>query len=300
MGKELSKQNPPSTKAIEKQKAKIDKLENDLSMEMAQIAADAAGLVDPTPTSDAISASISVARGDWWGAALSVVSMIPYAGDAIAKPVKAVRASKSVARIRKSLTAAKKALEKLERQALNARKKAATAIRKKRRIGKNSTKAAQNKVTQNCNYNRFGTRLPNDGKWSGEIGNSKWTPEPGTKRANIVNKYTNGKPIEFKNGYPDFSPYLHKHKGKPASVDIEMQGYITKTSKSGRTYKANPDGPNADKAMKVRDPGWELPDGYTWHHNQNGKTMEAVPSDLHSSITVPHTGGGSIVGDPGF
>lgn len=53
----------------------------DLSLDLAQIAIDIAGIVDPTPISDGANTIISVARGDWLGAGLSIVSMVPYVGD---------------------------------------------------------------------------------------------------------------------------------------------------------------------------------------------------------------------------
>lgn len=31
------------------------------------------------------------------------------------------------------------------------------------------------------------------------------------------------------------------------------------------------------------------PTGYTWHHHQDGRTMQLVPTDLHRAIS--HTGG---------
>lgn len=31
------------------------------------------------------------------------------------------------------------------------------------------------------------------------------------------------------------------------------------------------------------------PKGYTWHHHQDGKTMQLVPRDVHSAFQ--HTGG---------
>ncbi|KIE05765.1 hypothetical protein NF27_CY00010 [Candidatus Jidaibacter acanthamoeba] len=35
----------------------------------------------------------------------------------------------------------------------------------------------------------------------------------------------------------------------------------------------------------------KTPDNYTWHHHEDGKTMELVPKDLHNAIQ--HTGGAS-------
>ena len=58
---------------------------------IAGLIADIAGIFDPTPISDGVSAGISLSDGDWAGAGLSVASMFPYVGDAVAKPVKFVR-----------------------------------------------------------------------------------------------------------------------------------------------------------------------------------------------------------------
>lgn len=52
------------------------------------LGADITGIADPTPVSDSISGAISLAKGDYTGAVLSGVSMIPYFGDTIGKPAK--------------------------------------------------------------------------------------------------------------------------------------------------------------------------------------------------------------------
>lgn len=52
------------------------------------LAADIAGIFDPTPISDAVSGIESLSKGDFWGAGLSVAAMVPYLGDAGAKPIK--------------------------------------------------------------------------------------------------------------------------------------------------------------------------------------------------------------------
>lgn len=83
--------------------------------------------------------------------------------------------------------------------------------------------------------------------------------------------------MEYKNGFPDYKPFS---KGE---VDIPMQGNRTS------------DFTNADKAMreKLGDPNWERPSGHTWHHNENGVTMELIPQNVHA------TGGGAWKGDWG-
>lgn len=54
----------------------------ELALDVTQMALDIVGLVDPTPISDGANGIISLARGDWLGAGISAVSMIPYIGDA--------------------------------------------------------------------------------------------------------------------------------------------------------------------------------------------------------------------------
>jgi hypothetical protein len=104
----ISKKLTDATTAL----AKADK---DLKLEMAGAAADVAGIVDPTPASDIVGAGISLARGDYWGAALSTASMIPYLGDAVAKPVKAVRATKAIAGLEKKVAALTKTVNDLKK-----------------------------------------------------------------------------------------------------------------------------------------------------------------------------------------
>jgi hypothetical protein len=55
---------------------------NELILDLGQMALDVVGLVDPTPISDGANGVISLFRGDFLGAGLSAVSMIPYIGDA--------------------------------------------------------------------------------------------------------------------------------------------------------------------------------------------------------------------------
>ncbi|MGH3708600.1 MAG: polymorphic toxin type 17 domain-containing protein [Pseudonocardiaceae bacterium] len=58
---------------------------------IAGLIADIAGIFDPTPISDGVSAGIDLSDGDLVGAGLSLISFVPYLGDALAKPVKFFR-----------------------------------------------------------------------------------------------------------------------------------------------------------------------------------------------------------------
>lgn len=73
-----------------------------------------------------------------------------------------------------------------------------------------------------------------------------------------------------KDGYPDFSKY--------AKVSVE----IKQTGNNRIDFK------NANAAAGYS----TTPKGFTWHHHQNGKTMQLVPSDIHS--TTGHTGGKAL------
>jgi hypothetical protein len=86
----------------------------------------------------------------------------------------------------------------------------------------------------------------------------------------LKSKYPNGVKFDA-DGYPDFSPY------SKVEVDIDM---------SGNRYW--------DEIAANEAAGFDItPDGFTWHHHQNRRTMQLVPSDLHRAIA--HTGGVSII-----
>ena len=90
----------------------LAKANKELAFELAQTAADIAGIVDPTPISDGISAAMSLAKGDYFGAGLSIVSMIPYLGDTIGKPIKAARNGKKILKLRKEIAELIQIIEK--------------------------------------------------------------------------------------------------------------------------------------------------------------------------------------------
>ena len=82
----------------------------DLALDITQMGLDIAGIFDPTPISDGASGLISLFRGDFVGAGISAISIVPYVGDAaklgklgryaqtLAKAVEAAKASPEVAK----------------------------------------------------------------------------------------------------------------------------------------------------------------------------------------------------------
>ncbi|AFZ22679.1 hypothetical protein Cylst_0316 [Cylindrospermum stagnale PCC 7417] len=111
--KEISSQNPqivqmmpkvkPGSMTLKEAQQALKRLNGELGLELAQTAADLAGLADPTPISDGVGAAISIARGDYVGAGLSLISMVPYVGDAAGKPIKAARNGKRILKLRKEI-----------------------------------------------------------------------------------------------------------------------------------------------------------------------------------------------------
>lgn len=77
------------------------KVQADLDLERVQNTADVTGIVDPTPVSDMVSGGVALKRGHYTDAALSALSMIPYAGDAIAKPMKLARNAERIRALEK-------------------------------------------------------------------------------------------------------------------------------------------------------------------------------------------------------
>ncbi len=265
---------------IRRAEADLGKLNDELKLDLAQAAVDVAGIADPTPISDAIGAGLSLYRGDFIGAGLSLISAIPYAGDALGKTAKGARLTKKINNLRKRIAAGMQTLNAVKAGASSAiRRRAAAAVRA--RLKKEAAdKAARSATCKPCakatGGNRFGTQSPKDG-WvnGGERGNSSWKPaDPNSKAAKEISEVTGGRPVQFREGFPVFTPYAKRR------VEINMRGdhYYD--------FKA------ANKAAGFGDTA-EPPKGFTWHHHEDGVTMELVPQKLHNNVK-PHTGGASI------
>ena len=111
-----------------------------------ETALDVAGIIDPTPTSDLLSAANSLRRKDYIGAGLTLLGVIPYLGDAIGKTAKGAWITSRVAKLKRRLESALRKLkvaeaaierakkltrhEKLMRHALSAEEKGAIRLHK--------------------------------------------------------------------------------------------------------------------------------------------------------------------------
>jgi hypothetical protein len=92
----------------------IEAIKDELKHELMKAGLDVAGTFDPTPILDGLSAYESLKDGDFLGAGLSGLSMIPYLGDAFGKGPKAARLISKVNKLRERMAAAK-ALRRVRR-----------------------------------------------------------------------------------------------------------------------------------------------------------------------------------------
>lgn len=71
-------------------------------------ALDIVGFIEPTPSADLLSASLSADKGDWWGAGASILgAALPYAGDLAKGP----KVAKGLAKIDDAIKAVDKAAD---------------------------------------------------------------------------------------------------------------------------------------------------------------------------------------------
>lgn len=241
---------------------------------------------------------MSAARGDWFGAGMSLVSMLPYAGDAIGKTAKGAKLVARIAKLRKRIA---DNILRGRQIVANALKKDSAAIRAQRAAKK--AEKIEEGIISGCPVggNRFGTQSPKEGWVKGERGHGKWDPaESGLADDKVqkIESVTGGKPIDFKEGYPNFSDYTYKAKATDGSlvdgkVEIQLSPIGDRSKDFSEARKVMAERMGVDSFHED-----DLPGNWTWHHKEDGTTMELVPSELHNN--VPHSGGVSMAKDPSY
>jgi hypothetical protein len=273
---------------LRKAEESLGQLNKELKLDLLQAGVDAAGVVDPTPVSDLVGAGISVYRGDFIGAGLSLVSMIPYAGDAIGKSAKAAKLAAKMDKLRKKIAASVDGINALRKRGRDASAAAVRAKRQAKAMGKEVDDALCTQCAKKLDGpdNPFGTRSPKNGWPKGVTrGDGPWVPDASTSYGKEVlawqkkNGIKQGTPIQFNQGFPDFEPFAKQR------VKIDMTG-------------VDPDDfEAANGAMKRLEPGWKQPEDMIWHHSEDGVTMMLVPKEINQ---IPHTGGAALSEVPGF
>ncbi|WP_308917988.1 HNH endonuclease [Jannaschia sp. LMIT008] len=268
-------------------RADHDRLQN-MGREYADLAVEgglaAAGALPPPfgTVADAASLGRSLWRGDWGGALMDAVGFIPIVGDG----AKAGRLANRLNDLRRSLDtlntgvarglnrtrdAARAHWNRIRRQNSQAYRDALARC--------NNTQACKDAAALEKGPQYRNTPTSNTGTWDPPEGRGDgvFTPNNG------------GPPITYRNGFPDYSGHVHAQNvggvRVPSAVDIPMTG-------RNRTDFAL-----ADEAMRSRVPGWERPDGHTWHHHEDGVTMQLVPRNIHATgdgAATPHMGGASL------
>lgn len=252
------------------------------------ILTDITGIFDPTPISDGASTVIRVAKGDWWGALFSAVSIVPYVGDAIGKSKLLARYGPDGLKLGKALTnyfgkSAKALQESLAemkgvKEAIAARKRALEKVRE-------AMKKKREKVNcKECNKVPNG-RMPRNGKngnWVDEAGNKIDQPSSGNgffkfNEQKTLPDGTKVDGIEYKDGFPDFDKYV-----------VGGRNDISVVTGDAAT--------DARTLLKEKGIGAPDPDTYVLNHFEDG-TVGYVPRSVHDTVEggVAHVGGASMI-----
>lgn len=147
------------------------------------------------------------------------------------------------------------------------------------------------KMDMKIHIERTGPLPRTGGEWSGEPGNSNWTPdsdvEPGDRNGTnpehktwrqIKEEY-GFESIPFNDGEPDFSEVFKGEVEIDDFTDDRDSNFAQADEKLAKQRGCTP-----ENVVK-----WREEHKYTWHECKDCKTMQKVPSEVHGNI--PHSGG---------
>ncbi|MCL2892051.1 HNH endonuclease [Brenneria tiliae] len=290
---------------IEADRKKVLEMESQYSELIIDGGLAAAGAAPPPfgTAADVASLGRSLFKGDWSGAALDVLGLIPIAGDA-------AKAGKIAAKVEKVTEALSKAKAALNTKVFAATRKNAKkywneliARRKKEKLdselGKCKTEECKKLAREKFENDKSMDpgRLPSSdkGKWVDKDGNpcppgtGKYMPDPEKNPSLYDAVQRHGKDgIPFKDGHPDFSgfPPLKEGKaigenGKPYQVEIDMSGNSKLDIASSKVAYTEKFG----SKMSFQDEKLG-----TWHHESDGVTMSFIDKDIHTAYKIKETG----------
>ncbi|HDN9022285.1 TPA: HNH endonuclease [Aeromonas salmonicida] len=295
------------TPEIEADRKKVMEMESQFDKAMMDSTLAAAGVAPPPfgTAADVVSLGRSLFTGDWGGAALDALGLIPIFGDA----AKGTKIAAKVADVTAALSKAKAALNtKLFASTRENAKKYWNEIIKKNRA-KNLDKELKKCTTEECKKlakEKFEKdksmdpgRLPSSekGSWVGPDGKpcpkgtGLYKPDPEKNKSLYEAVKRHGKEgVPFKDGHPDFSEFPPLKggepigdRGKPYQVDIEM------SSTSSRAQ----DNTACEAAYREKY-GKDFDSSYdkfgTWHHEPDGVTMSFVDQKIHTAYKDADTG----------
>jgi hypothetical protein len=266
----------------------------DVTLTAASMAPPPAGTV-----ADVVSIGKSLWGGDWGGALLDVVGLIPLAGDAIKGVGKGTKIVAKMDEVADALKAARATLARQKKALINGRKNAAKkyweAIKTKGQ--KEYDDAIKSCSKQDCILKKgpqYRYTPKTGGSWVGDRGDGVWVPVDGSRLDKALKEFntkqkpkTNFDGVPYKDGFPNYDNFVYKASdGRPVRVEIPQRG-------------GSKDFAPADKEMKELF-GEARPDGYTWHHEPDGVTMTLVPEEIHGFGRSQHSGGTSLNKQPDF
>jgi hypothetical protein len=266
------------------------------AMDRAGLIADVAGIFDPTPISDGVGGVLSLARGDWLGAGLSVLGMIPYIGDT-GKIAKIARRAPRAAELLRAVFIRgdnlARASEAFLRNNFTLRQIQAARATAARRVQEALLRARNGLPCRDC------TRLPGQGRGRLQMpsgtGAGRWTRAPdangnGIYTFNAPARLPNGRTvtsIEYRNGFPNFDRFT-------------ADGKHTLWQVSGN---ARTDGAALTRQIRASNPAYNPPSAtdFVLHHFEDGR-VGYIPRSVHDRALggAAHSGGNTIVNNQLF
>lgn len=304
----MTSQLPPGASRAEYDRARSDLTA--LEAEYATLAADgtlaAAGFLPPPwgTAADVTSLGRSLFRGDWGGAVLDAIGLVPIAGDA----VKAGKIAERLRALESAIAAASQRVLRHARNLMDARRTTANAywndiVTRGRRRFDEATSACTTQACREAKVGEIGEhykRTPvSGGRWTnGMRGDGLFVPDAGSPLGRALQDF-NGNPalrrpgsplpgIPYRDGFPVFDDFVVPAGSGRAQVDILQSGV------DDLDFAAADDALREATGFTRRDLRQQH-GNLTWHHHQDGVTMQLVPTELHGSrYGVGHSGGASL------
>ncbi|WP_430406427.1 HNH endonuclease [Fluviicola sp.] len=120
-------------------------------------------------------------------------------------------------------------------------------------------------------------RLPQNGRWQGKPGNSGWL----SSHEGVI-AITGGTPVIFKNGHPNFTPWVKSEHNY--TLPIALTGKDSEDQKN--LFKFLVKRGDFETEQKARE---SISSKYRIHHHPNGRVLQLVPTILHEKVS--HIGG---------
>jgi hypothetical protein len=265
---------------------------------LGKMAVSVAGIVDPTPVSDGIGTVWALIDGEWIDAGISALGVVPYIGDlakagklgAFARTIeKAVdlakvdtefaRAARPVLqKIRDGIDTLP--LDKLPRAVGEPLQRMQHKLGDFFRADAVATKPVRLEASMLDGRSFFlgkanaGPNAPLYRNWLESGRRIEVNPD-----ASIAYINRQGIGVRYTEGAPDFRPFMN-HPSGVRQTRIEVTG-------------SHPvDFKRANAAVGHAEWGSRSPPGYSWHHHEDGTTMQLVRSDVHTEFS--HRGGAAL------